>query len=278
MTLLQQRVPERTLHLEEIIPFYQFLLVDSCLFSLDSGLSQQLYMVKDPSQLLRFTSRLEDLTKNIQMMRSYLSRYNHLYVTPEIQEEITPFITHLRQVQSYHESKLSQQQRELRRGNNRPKFNRWNKRRNQMLERRGEDDFDNSDYEVMARQTLDLMLHAADGLNSLSTEFPVYHYSGNLPRLATKKASIADASLVTALMDYVKKPDHQQHAAAILTADGDIIQLFHGHLQTLSPSDQRDLSSRAAVHFWSHLKREFIRLGYFLPQYVRETEGQEWER
>ncbi len=271
--MLPPSAPERTSNLEEIIPFYQFLLVDSCLINLDSDLSEELYLVKNPAQLPRFTSRLEELKQSIQTLQDYIAKYNHLYVTSEVQEELAPFSAHLRQVQSYNNLKWREQQRELRPGTSRPKFDRWNKRHNKILEQLEEEDFDSSGYESRVGRALDLIREVADNIESLSKSFPVYHYSGNLPRLATKKASIADASLVAALLDYAQKAEHQQHAAAILTADGDIFQLFHKHLQTLSPAEQRDLSSRVAVHFWSHLQPGFIRLGYTPPSSVREAEG-----
>ncbi len=269
----QQSAPERTSDLEEIIHFYHFLLVDNCLIHAGSGLSEQLYMVKEPARLLRFSIELEDLTQNIQMLQSYISRYKHLHITPEIQQEMMPFTAHLRQVTSYHRSKLSQQQRELRQKNGRPRFSRWNKQYNRTLERLEEEDFDPSDYNSRVEQTLRLMQDAADGVESLSKGFPVYQRSGNLPRLSVMKASMADASLVGALVDYAQKSENRNHTAAILTADGDVISLFHKHLQTLSPAEQIDLSSRIAVHFRSHAEKVLTRIGYCPPLQVRKSEG-----
>lgn len=269
MTLAPQ-APERTVDMEEIIPFYHFLLVDNCLIHSDSGLSEQLYTVRDPSHLLRFTTRIEDLIRDTESMREYISKYDHLYVTPEIQREMGPLTIHLREVASYQGRKIVQQQQELRQRNGRPKFSRWNKRHNKRLEQQEEEDFNPSGHQSIVEHTIRLMHDAANAMESLSQEFPVYQHSGNLPRLATMKASVADASLVGALMDYAQKPENKKHTAAILTADGDVIQLFHRHLQTLSPTEQIDLSSRVAVHFRSHTEKVFIRIGYYLPREVKE--------
>lgn len=270
MALLQHLAPERTLNLEEIIPCYDFLLMDNCLLTVDTQLSEQIYMAKQPSQLLRFTEHFKDLVKSIEEMQGYLLKYRHLYLTPEVKEEIPPFAVHLRQVASHHQSKLQHLEQDWPPSRGRPKFSRHNRSRNKLLERQQEEGFNFSEYNSMLQQTLDIIHQAADSLEQLAETFPVYQRSYELSRITVLKASMADASLIAAMVDYAKKQEHQSHTAAILTADGDIIKLFHKHLLTQPFTEQRNLSPRVAVHFREPADQMFIKFVYNLPYYVRE--------
>ncbi len=262
--------PEKTLHLEEIIPCYDFLLMDNCLLKADQSLSEHIYMVKHPSQLLRYTERFKDLVKSIEEIQGYLAKYQHLYLTPEVKEEIAPFAVHLRQVASHHQSKLPQLERDYQSPRGRPKFSRHNKRKNKLLERQQDEGLEPAEYSSTLQQTLDLIYQAADSLDQLAETFPVYQRSYELSRITVLKASMADASLIAAMVDYAKKKEHQSHTAAILTADGDIIKLFHKYLLTLPVAEQRSLSPRVAVYFQEPAGQMFKRLVYNLPHYMRE--------
>lgn len=270
MALLQHPAPERTLNLEEIIPCYDFILMDNCLLKADQSLSEHIYMVKQPSQLLRFTERFRNLVKSIEEMQGYLSKYQHLYLTPEVKEEMFPFAVHLRQVAWHHQSKLPQIEQDWHPSRGRPKFSRHNRRRNKLLERQSEEGFDFSEYNSTLQQTLDLIHRAADSLDQLAETFPVYQRSYELSRITVLKASMADASLIAAMVDYAKKEEHQSHTAAILTADGDIIKLFHKHLLTLPYAEQRSLSPRVAVYFQEPASQMFRRFVYNIPYRVQE--------
>lgn len=269
MLLAQHPAPERTLNMEEIITCYDFILMDNCLLKADPQLSEQIYMIRQPSQLLRFTERFKDLVKSIEEMQGYLLKYQHLYLTPEVKEEIPPFAVHLRQVASHHQSRLPQLERDYQSPRGRPRFSRQNKRRNRLLERQQEDEIDFSEYSGTMQQTMNHMYNAADSLERLAEAFPVYRRSYELSRITILKASVADASLIAAMVDYAQKQENQRSTAAILTADGDIIKLFHKHLTTLPFAEQRSLSPRVAVHFREPADQMFKRFVYNIPHYVR---------
>lgn len=267
------KAPEKTLNLEEIIPHYNFILVDNCILYSKSNLSDELYMVKEPGKLHKFTAQLQELEKEIQTLRGYITKYNTLYLTPEVKEEMMPLVSHLRRVASYHQSKLPLPQRAWKNNKSRLQFQPNNKRYNKFLERQRDKEFDFSEYRNEVQQTLDLICRVADDIVTLSETFPIYQSSNTVPRLPTLKASMTDAGLLGALIDYAQKQENKKNIAAILTADGDIISLFHTHLQSLPPVEQMDLSSRLAVHFRNNVNKEYTWLGFHPSYRVRETVG-----
>ena len=269
--------PEKTVTLEQILPHYHFLLVDNCLIHPNNGLSEELYSIRQPEQLFRLSAPIEAMIEISEAFRSTISNYKNVYITPEIKNEIGPLIDHLRQVASYQQGKLSRLERELKLRNGRMRFSHHNRRKNKFLEQRGKED--SHEYEESTQRPIELLYRSADSLQALQEEFPVYQREErDLAPIMTGKASLADASLTAALFEYIQKPENQRHQAAILTADGDIIQLYHAHFATLPPSKQVKLSPQTAVYFQKPRTQNFIYFGYHPPWQVREAARKEKQK
>ena len=268
---------KETLNIEEIFLRYDFLLMDNCILHQDSTLSDELYDVRTPEKLSRFKPRIESMIQMFETIRGYLSQYKHVHITPEVKNEIAPLANHLRNVAMYNQTKCSELERELQRRDRRPRFSRKNKFRNKVLEMQREEDFDLSNYTEIVRQPIELLQTSADILQKLAEEFPIYQRKMGLPQITIGKASPTDASMLAALFDYIQKPENQEHQAAILTADGDLIQLYHSHFATLTPSEQVELPRRTAVYFREPYKETFLRFEYHPSWKVRETAGNEKE-
>ena len=262
---------EEMITLEQILPNHHFLLVDNCMIHPDYTLAEDLYTTRYPNQLARFEARLEALITISESYRSYISLHSNMYMTPEVKEEIQPLIRHLHQVASHHEMMVSRLEKDLRYKKKRPPYSRCNKSRNKFLEARHHDKVEDDDEIESTPRSIQLLHTLIDSLQSLQEEFPLYRREQQLPQITIAKASPADASMVAALFDYVQKLENQERQAAILTADGDLIKLYHSHFATLTPSKQVELPQRTAVYFREPHKETFLRFVYRPPSKVRET-------
>ncbi|MBI2668276.1 hypothetical protein HYX14_00370 [Candidatus Woesearchaeota archaeon] len=234
----------------EVLDRHDVILVDNnILCSMPSDLDRRLYDANSYLRLARYDTELYGVLQQMDLIQSLLNDRLTIFTTSYIKAEADALNRHLEHCIQYHrqnqrkESALLRQQSSHARNGRGTKFKHHHQEKYQYHLKDSNVEDLVADYQRLTgylQQTLDVHRQIVDGIqlmNPIEVKFP---------RMKEHKPSHADASLVSALLEYVTA--NQDKQATILSRDGDIIKLFIASLW--QRSDREELAQRATVHYY----------------------------